>query len=61
MPLGDFDTKQTYKMKWFKKKDIIIVNEHEILQNFHDGQIAGHISVGNSWNTNGYKILCNHL
>ena len=60
MPLSNFDTKQEYKMKWFKK-NIIIGNEHEFLQNFYDGQITGHISVGNPGNTNGYKIICNHL
>ena len=53
---------QIKNTKWNDlKKYIIIGNEHEFLQNFYDGQITGHISVGNPGNTNGYKILCNHL
>ena len=56
MPLSSFDTKQEYKMKWFIQ-NMIIGNEYEFLQNFYDGQITGHISVGNPRNTNGYKFF----
>ena len=61
MPLTSFYNKNKNTKLIDFQKNIIIGNEYEFLLNFYDSQIKGHISVGNSGNTNGCTILCNHL